>query len=159
MKKPLALILIVALAVPAIALADIDLSGMTFDELVTLREQLNLAIWNSQEWQEVTVPAGVWEIGKDIPAGHWTVRPVDGVFMTFWYGDQLNSAKTDKADRWNYDTGAYLILSSKKKKDGSWKDDDEQHEIDIDMKEGFYIVINAAVIFTPFTGKPDLGFK
>ncbi len=37
---------------------DIDLSHMSFEDLVTLKDQINLAIWNSKEWQEVTVPQG-----------------------------------------------------------------------------------------------------
>ena len=40
------LALVLALA-PA-AFADVDLSGMTFDELVALRDQIDLAIWSSQ---------------------------------------------------------------------------------------------------------------
>ena len=74
MKKLITVILILALILPVAALADLpDLSGLSFNELVQLRDQLNLAIWNSQEWQ-VTVPIGVWKVGEDIPVGKWTIR-------------------------------------------------------------------------------------
>ena len=64
MKKLLTIILILALAVPAAALADLpDISSLSYDELIQLKDQLNLAIWNSQEWQEVEVPAGTYQIG------------------------------------------------------------------------------------------------
>ena len=67
-------LLFVLVFLPLVSLADLpDLSGLSFDELVLLRDQLNLAIWNSKEWQEVKVPIGVWKIGDDIPVGKWTI--------------------------------------------------------------------------------------
>lgn len=75
MKKLLTVILILALLVPFSAFADLPpLDGLTYDELVELKDQINLAIWNSDNWQEVTVPAGIWKIGEDIPEGHWSIR-------------------------------------------------------------------------------------
>ena len=64
---------------PVVSLADLpDISSLSYVELVQLRNQINLAMWNSQQWQEVSVPPGIWEIGVDIPAGHWSVRPAAG---------------------------------------------------------------------------------
>ena len=74
---------------------EIDLTGMTYDELVALREKLNLAIWESDEWQEVTVPKGVWEVGVDIPAGHWTISVADNGFAAIRYGDALEETGTE----------------------------------------------------------------
>ena len=72
-------VLFVLVLLPVVSLADLpDLSGLSFDELLQIRDQINLAIWNSQQWQEVSVPPGVWEIGVDIPSGHWSVRPAEG---------------------------------------------------------------------------------
>ena len=159
MKKLVSLFLAVVLALPALALADLpDLSGMSYDELVQLKDKINLAIWNSQEWQEVSVPPGIWEIGKDIPAGYWTVTP-DNQILSFWYGDKLNEAKTDVGRGWDYNTGVAITLDGKKRSDGTWKYNDTQHQISIDMKEGMFIKTNGTVIFTPYSGKPDLGFK
>ena len=56
MKKFLFSFIVLVLLITSAAADPVDLSGMSFDELVALRDQLNLAIWNSQEWQEVTVP-------------------------------------------------------------------------------------------------------
>ena len=53
---------------------DINLSGMSYEELVALKDQINLAIWKSGKWQEVEIPQGVWKVGEDIPAGKWTVK-------------------------------------------------------------------------------------
>ena len=30
-----------------------------------LKSKINLAIWNSREWQEVSVPRGVYQVGVD----------------------------------------------------------------------------------------------
>ena len=75
MKKLLCLLFVLVL-LPVVSLSDLpDISGLSYEELVQLRDCINLAIWNSEEWQEVTVPPGLWKIGDDIPAGHWTIRP------------------------------------------------------------------------------------
>ena len=79
MKRILALILTMSAlaAIPLSAHAEekkIDLSGLTYNELVELKDQINLAIWECDEWQEVEVPQGIWKVGEDIPAGHWTIR-------------------------------------------------------------------------------------
>ena len=159
MKKLIALLLILVMALPAAALADLpDISNLTYDELVQLKDQINLAIWNSQEWQEVTVPAGVWTIGEDIPEGYWTVTPKDTI-TSFWYGDVLNESRTGAGYGWDYNKGVAVTLNGRINKDGSWRYPDEQHSISIEMKSGMYVVIKDAMIFTPYSGKPDLGFK
>ena len=46
---------------------------MTYDELVALQERLLLEIMDRPELKEVEVPMGIWDIGKDIPAGRWEI--------------------------------------------------------------------------------------
>ena len=147
MKKLIALLLILAL-VPAIALADLpDLSGLSFNELVQLREQLNLAIWNSKEWQEVTVPVGVWKVGEDIPQGKWTIS---GKHAYIEYCSDLasNGMEGNPSGRVFYSEiidAEYDIYPS---------------SVDIEMYKGLYFVVKSGnAVFTPYTGKPDLGFK
>ena len=69
MKKVITILITLALilSLSVSALADFDLSGLSFEELVALKDQINLAIWNSEKWQEVEVPHGVWLVGEDIP--------------------------------------------------------------------------------------------
>lgn len=76
MKKALCIILITILALCTFTVyADsIDLSGMSFDDLKALQEQVNKALWESEGWKQVTVPVGVYQIGAEIPAGRWTVK-------------------------------------------------------------------------------------
>ena len=139
------------------AAVDVDLSAMSFDQLVSLREQLNLAIWNCQEWQEVTVPKGVYQVGVDIPAGHWSIRvaaPIEYLYVSYF--DKLNDmgdglapgGRLFQVDIASHDYEKY-------RKSGS----SYLESTDINMEDGWYFKCGGAVIFTPYTGKPDLGFK
>ena len=70
MKRFLSLLVALLLLFPAAALAQIDLSGLSYDELVALKDQINKAMWESKEWQEVTVaPRGVYEGRRGYPRG------------------------------------------------------------------------------------------
>lgn len=134
----------------------IDLSGLSYDELVALKDQINLAIWNSDEWQEVTVPQGVWKVGEDIPVGHWTIKTdasfayitictaIDetGKSVDLWKSDFYHSASISSPDYRYFDATS------------------DKSEIDFDLKAGTYIIIEGgSVIFSPYTGKPSFGFK
>ena len=158
MKKLFIFTLILALILPVAASADLpDLSGLTYDELVELRDRINLAMWNSQEWQEVTVPAGVWEVGVDIPEGHWTIRiAAEDQLTNIVYTDKLDEVGKDVGYGWK---GYHTSLCNKKLKNGSLKWPEYIEEADIDMKAGMYFICKIPVVFTPYTGKPSLGFK
>ena len=144
MKRFAALLLVAILLLAGSAAANpIDLSGLSFEQLVALRDQLNLAIWNSQEWKEVTVPAGVWKVGEDIPAGHWSFRLAeDDSFPTVYYCDILDSAEKAPGIGWN----GWMEIFTKL----------DQVE-DLNMKEGMYFINNCPMIFTPYI-KPDFSF-
>ena len=149
--------LFVLILFPFVSHADLpDLSGLTYAELVQLRDQLNLAIWNSQEWQEVTVPIGVWTVGEDIPVGHWSISlspSASGKWASVKYCDRLNEAGTDAGNQFYCDIYAYLDVASA-------DNDKYPQKIDLDLKPGTYIIIgHGPVVFTPYSGKPDLGFK
>ena len=162
MKKLFALLLALALMVSAAALADVDLSGMTFDELVALKDQINLAIWNSQEWQEVTVPQGLWKVGEDIPAGTWAVKCADVyrdepfMYLTWLsWGPVLD------------DDGEPDYLAPGYNSTQVFNPENEYYngmiaEDVIELHDGDYLLVskdNAPAVFMPYTGKPSLGFK
>jgi len=155
MKKLFALILsMVALSAPA--MADVDLSSMSYDELVALKDQINLAIWNSQEWQEVTVPQGIWEIGVDIPVGHWTIRAADGVWCSVQYGSQIDTNGKELSRRSN-DFFSEILVSTSSRVYTPGKD---ATALDVNALVGAYICIDKGdAVFTPYAGKPSLGFK
>ena len=156
MKKLLTVILILALAVPAAAFADLpDISNLSYDELVQLKDSINLAMWNSQEWQEVTVPQGIWIVGEDIPAGTWTIKCATDSFSSITFGDTLNEMGTD------IEYSQYYHYESITSPDSSiYEKDKDITEYTITVKNGDYIKIEySSVIFMPNTGKPSLGFK
>lgn len=74
MKKFLGIILIVCLLIPIAAADDgIDLSALSFSQLLELQQRVTAEIISRPEWKEVTVPSGLWTVGKDIPAGEYCI--------------------------------------------------------------------------------------
>lgn len=154
MKKFICLLL--ALLIPTMAFAStIDLSGLSFDELVELKEQINLAIWECKEWQEVTVPQGVWEVGKDIPAGAWVIRCATASFATITIGSKINESKT------GIDYSGFIdMVNVVSPESPAYEEGQSLTEYSVTVKNGDVIEIDySSVLFTPYTGKPDLGFK
>lgn len=153
MRKAISLFLAFMLfwGISTISYADFDLSGMSFDELVALKEQVNLAIWNSKEWQEVEVPQGIWEVGKDIPAGKWTVKACPEAATYILVGTELKNNGNTVAP-----TLSHFIND---------EGNDTFHEGNIsswtfDLKSGDYVQVSTGTaIFMPYTGNPSLGFK
>jgi len=158
-KRIVAGLMAVALLLGGTAFADVDLSGMSYDELVALKDQINKAIWESEEWQEVTVPQGVYEVGKDIPVGHWVITPVDGVYSNIKWGRELDQSGTQIEESMNgrshYD---YAIICSKTYK--HYDEGEDKTELELQAVDGMFISIESGdVVFTPYAGKPSLGFK
>lgn len=154
MKKLFSLFLAALLFYSSAAADPVDLSGMSFDELVALRDQLNLAIWNSQEWREVTVPAGVWIVGQDIPAGHWSIRVAakkDFFYVSCF--DALNEIEQRPA------SGARLVQQKIASPGYSAFGEINPESADLILEDGWFFKCGGSVIFTPYTGKPDLGFE
>lgn len=144
-------VLLLALAAPACA--DFDLSGLSLEELVALKDQLNLAIWQSEDWQEVEVPYGVWRVGEDIPAGHWTLTAGDGCSLFLRIGTVLDSTGAD-LEYWD---NSWLLRSHTR---SSYDPAKDTESINLILSDGLYLTISeGSVIFTPYAGKPSLGFK
>lgn len=163
MKKLIAVALMFCLLIPAAVAEDIDLSKLSFDELVVLRNKCQTEMMKRDTWQEVTVPQGLWEVGKDIPAGTWTIK-CSGIGETNYLlkcteitiSDKLNEYKTDVI----YSSMKYESFSVYNPNSEYY--DGEATEATITVKKGDYISINIqynSAIFTPYTGKPNLGFK
>ena len=153
MKKVLC-VLAVLLCILATAAAEVDLSGMNYDELVALKDQINKAIWESQEWQEVTVPQGVWRVGEDIPAGHWTVSVPFGGYISFYYCE--NVTEMHEPDRQKPYRSQMLLSPERTPTAGQ----QIPSSVDQEMRDGMYVIIGGGdAIFTPYSGKPSLEFK
>lgn len=123
-----------------------DFSAMSYSELTDLKDKINLAMWNSQEWQEVMVPEGVYVIGKDIPAGKWTISAPEKL-----YSVQIAvGPKLFDNGRVNYDN-FYALYG----KENTLNKENEGRTtfISIELKKDQYISIeDGSAIFTPFTG-------
>lgn len=127
------------------ALADVDLSGMSFDDLVALRNQIDQAIWASDGWQEVTVPAGVYHVGEDIPAGKWTIRPADSQTAEVYYGAGLKNGGASIDDVYD----VVQITSP----DDAYAEYNDVSSVSWTLEDGSYIKVeSSSVVFTPFSG-------
>lgn len=158
MKKILAMVLALCLLAPCAFAQEIDLSGMSLAELTELRQRVQLAMFETDEWQEVTVPQGVWKVGKDIPAGTWTVKCLPGTKdrIALTWGNALDESgqkiSIDGHSNYNY---AYIYCETSRSYNYG-----DRLEYTFTCKEGDYIIIqDTAAVFTPYHGKPDLGFK
>ena len=109
------------------------------------------------EWQKVNVPVGVWEVGKDIPFGHWNITASNK--SEFKWGSITYCDKLDvtgkKADRRN---SSFYWFGQVKYPGSESIVEAENIELLLTQK-GYLIIEHSALIFTPYTGKPDLGFK
>lgn len=122
---------------------NVDFSGMSLAELIEVRSQIQQAMWESDEWQSVEVPEGVYEIGVDIPAGYWTITLAGSTCME--WGTELD------------EYGANVVYGSIIDSVDKWE---EPKSVSWNMAESTYLYISGnPVIFTPYAGKPDLGFK
>ena len=145
MKRISISIVFLLLLIPAFAFAEVDLSGMSYDDLVSLNKQVGMAIMQSDEFDSVTVPMGIWEVGVDIPEGTWIITPEKSMCMVV-YGSALDESGNDMNmfDRGN----AYADLDNASE---SWR---------VKATKGNYFMVkyNDAV-FTSDTGSTWLGFK
>lgn len=72
--KKLLILAIVLFMIPIAAADDgIDLSALSYAQLVDLQQRISAEIVTRPEWKEVTVPSGTWTVGKDIPAGEYSI--------------------------------------------------------------------------------------
>ena len=134
---------------------NVDLSVLESNDLLTLHKDLNLAIWESDDWKEVIVPAGVWVVGEDIPAGTWTIRcsSLDNLeFTNIEYGEQLS-----KSGKKILTEGKYI--PSMKIWNSSIVSPGEKEETytTLDLTNGFYLIIDSApASFTTYTGSESV---
>jgi len=153
--------LIAAIIFGAIATADaaeIDLSTLGYKELVELKERINLAMWQCEEWQEVTIPQGVYAVGTDIPAGHWTIRAAADQSGTVMWGDVLDATGYG-IDFYDKNNSIYMYERVYSETAFSY-DPGDRTQLDLDLKDNQFIIIGYCdMVFTPYSGRPPLGFK
>lgn len=159
MKKLLALLLAMALLIPAACAEGIDLSALSFDQLVELRQQISKELTTRPEWKEVTVPVGVWKVGEDIPAGHWTITAADRGSPKIEIGKVLESNQKRVDSYLSRLAGFYYDADIRSANHPAYDPNRDIESFDIELSEGMYVVVRyAAVVFSPYAGKPSLGF-
>lgn len=132
-----------------------EVATLSLDELLALKNQLNLAIWRATEWKEITVQQGIWKIGEDIPAGHWTIQASDGAYTLLQWCGKLNAEGTAM----DVDT---LIGTASLVSTHSEMFDSTMHRsaIDWNLKDGTYIIVSSGnAVFIPYRGNTDFEFK
>lgn len=159
MKKVCVLLFALMLLVaPAVAEENIysleNLKKYDIWELANLRNLCQMLIMESEQWQEVEVPQGVWWVGYQIPAGNWTIRCKLGNYAVFSWGDTLKDneheiAHTDKSD-------LVMIVNP----ESHVYEPGDLTEYTVRLYADTYVVIeDSSVVFSPYAGQPDLGFK
>lgn len=73
MKKIVSLFVALML-IPSFSFAETDLSSMSVDDLVSLKTAIVGELMARDEVKTVTVPAGEYIVGEDIPAGKYSVE-------------------------------------------------------------------------------------
>ena len=64
MKKKLAIVLAGMMLSAGVAMAEVDLKSMSFDELVDLQSQILEEVVSREEFKCVSVPAGEYTVGS-----------------------------------------------------------------------------------------------
>lgn len=141
MKKIVAVVLVSVLMLAGIAqAAEISLSDLSWDELVTLSEQVTVEMMARDQWQTVTVPKGLYQVGKEIPAGKWEISCAGNYATGISVGYAVDSLQNFESP-YQY-ISIYL-----------------GENYPLTLEEGMYILIDLeAAQFTTYTG-PDFAFK
>lgn len=106
-------------------------------------QSLDKELRKRPEWKEVSVPEGIYEVGPQIPAEHWTIWPPhEYSIIGVYYGPTLLGK-----DLVTYETGILKDSSLSSFKYGFQND-----RYSIDAKEGWYIKVSDPVVFTPYAG-------
>ena len=133
MKKLITVILILALLLPAAALADLpDISGLSPDELLELNHKIQMALFSEKLVDGITVEQGKYIVGEDIPAGTYRIE-ITGIGGFYDLYDKQDGKKISAGL-----TGSTYHI------DGIGK---------LILEEGNYLCFtNSTFIFYPYTG-------
>ena len=161
MKRLIAIIMTIAMLFSFVpALADVDLSDMTTDELIALHEQVQLMLF--EQMKSVTVPQGIWLVGKDIPAGTYLIRCADlgrsekslRLCYLLWgtqepnvYGVFPNNSSLGSILIYNPNSEHYV--------------EGQTSEFILTLEEGYYISVDSSnnrAVFYQYTGTPSFSF-
>lgn len=154
MKKLIAVVLCLLMLLSS-AFAE-DLSAMTMEELIELRDRINAEIM-SRAGDGFTLDVGVWEVGKDLPEGRWSITADKDNYLGWGvvtYCSELDSTGKKAGNMWYMDE-----YYSSQVRNPDVKAAVSATTLDIDMKAGNYVIIEySPMIFTPYTGNTGESF-
>lgn len=141
MKRIIAVLLVSILMMSGIAqAAEISLSDLSWEELIALREQISREMMARDQWQSVVVPQGLYQVGKEIPAGKWTVSCAGTYATVIKIGYAVDSLQEFE---YPYDHESLYLGES----------------YTFTLVDGMYIMVDVEdAEFTPYTG-PGFSFK
>ena len=149
MKRLSVILLVVSLLFSSAYAADVDLSALSFADLLSLQKQISIELTTRPEWKEVSVPPGIYDIGVDIPAGEWCIKcSPTSKDVIVKYGSKLKP------------TGVEIEPFSISLLEFLYSDPDETEKgfINANLSDNHYLQItNGTVIFTA-PQRPTLGF-
>lgn len=132
-----------------------NLSSLSFHDLSSLMEHINQEMMRREEWQEVFVPAGTYQVGKQIPAGHWMIACTPRNYCYIDIGGALES--NGKEIVYGSEGYYHIALTGT---DSGISDRGYPAHVDLVLKDGMYISIeHAGAFFTPYTGNHGFTFK
>lgn len=105
MKRLFAMALAVIMLVIPSVLAASDLTGMTVEELIKLRTQIEAELMSREEVKSFTVPVGTYEVGVDFPAGVFSLKPATK-WSVFFMVASSEANITDFRSRESHSIGA-----------------------------------------------------
>ena len=142
---------------PALQIENDAFAQFTLTELLALEEQIRMALKETDQWQETTLPLGAYQVGTDIEAGHWMFLPPDDESLpivtwgteldeTGWFFDYENEILSETIMHPNH----YSAVSR----------DNWHRSLDLTLIENTYIVVQRnEVVYTPYIGKPVPTFR
>ena len=155
MKKLIWTFLTIALILSMSDGAKALFDNLTFEQLIQAQELIAQEMTTRPEWREVTVPQGVWEVGKDIPAGHWRITAYPETYARVKIGDILTQSLQDISFNSKFFLNESIVSPSYR----NYHENVDKTSLDVDLYAGLYVIVDSAsVVFTPYTGKTPLGF-
>lgn len=144
------LVVVMAFGIHYAVFAETDLSSLSFEELLALQDKVYAELMNRPEWTEVTVPAGVYEIGMDIPEGMWTITAEKHAWVSIFIGQELDPTMT-------YITDEHYVWLTLTGKESEYANESTTDTASLNLPKGYFISIDGPVILSKHT-KPDLEF-
>lgn len=159
MKKVFCVALVVCCLLAGAMADGVDLSALSFDQLVALRQDCQREMMTRDEWQEVIVPQGDYRVGVSIPAGKWVVRCADD------YRSSYEASFTWIT--WGASKPENFYIRDSKGRVEIYNPNNQYYEggpteFVIEVEEGDWVSIKGdynKAVFSTWMGEPDLGFK